>query len=268
MTCGTLVLLRDSCSAIYLLEEVRKQTLCAESNCSNSVCESLADYVLCALTPQSIISLSEAQMNDFGEAEEGGEAVLVDRAQLYTHTCPNGSTLQMQVLYIGNSPILGVKCFVALPLSSGRVLHDLCGAWARYAHFEQARQCAAGFRLAMLQTIGGGWASLKQAERAMECALKLHTTATSINDTATQRKCRAFVGWAHLWSGDVKRAVDIFKREKEVARIERDDVHERRCTSALHHAAYMANKLRGEAKQGWSSPLPVSWVDIFTDASA
>ncbi|RNF19847.1 uncharacterized protein Tco025E_03986 [Trypanosoma conorhini] len=154
-------------------------------------------------------------------------------------------------------------CYVALP-PPGRFFIDFCLAWGRHAHYGQARQYAACCRMAMLQTVGGGWASLRRADKALACAVMLYATAARIHDAATQRKCRVFVGWAHLWNGDVRRALDIFEQQRREAEVEGDAVQERRCISAIHHARHNPSVVvAGGARGRGGFHLSECWAELF-----
>ncbi|KAF8285751.1 hypothetical protein TcYC6_0031710 [Trypanosoma cruzi] len=84
------------------------------------------------------------------------------------------------------------------------------------------------------------------------------------HDTATLRKCRLFVGWAHLWNGDVRQAVEIFEQQLVEARVEGDAVQERRCISAIHHARHNPSVVVACGARGQGSFfLSECWAELF-----
>nr|CCC91995.1 conserved hypothetical protein [Trypanosoma congolense IL3000] len=225
MTCGVILLLRDSCSALSTLQEV--QRLISGGDDAARLYSWLADYVLYSLTPQVTFTLADDTASQLAASAESGRCRIVK----YNGLC---NVPMLRLLYVG-ATFTSVPCFVAIPSSTGRVFMDLCWTWARHAHYEQARQCVSRFKLALFQTIGGGWASLRRADKALGYARLLYATAASINDVATERKSRLFVGWSYLWSGRVQQAIQIFERELREAKQKGDTAQERRCVAALHH---------------------------------
>ncbi|RNF09662.1 hypothetical protein TraAM80_02017 [Trypanosoma rangeli] len=229
MMCAEVVLLHDSCSAVQVFLEVRRNEK------SRAVRKSIAGYVLRALTAEATFSIR------YGT--RGLPSLLLFR--------------------VGKATGIDGACYVALP-SRGRFFIDYCLAWGRHAHYGQARQYAARCRMAMLQTVGGGWASLRRADKALMCAIMLYETAARIHDAATLRKCRVFVGWAHLWNGDVRRAVDIFEQQRREAQVEGDAVQERRCISAIHYACHGPSVVvAGGARGHGGFHLSECWTELF-----
>ncbi|RHW71141.1 hypothetical protein DPX39_080021900 [Trypanosoma brucei equiperdum] len=231
MACGAIVLLQDSCSAIAVLEEVRKHVR-MRGNEAEAICSNINDYVYHSLAAQATFVLDETEVPRMLARAGVGEL------QAYTINCSGGKA-ELCLFCVGTSSTV-LPCFVALPSSRGRVFLDMCLTWAFRAHYEQARQCASRFKLALLQTIGGGWASLRRVDKALRCALLLRETAAELNDAVTERKSRVFVGWALLWSGDVRQAVTIFEQECKEARCAGDTAQERRCVAALHYVRHNA----------------------------
>ncbi|KAF8305085.1 hypothetical protein TcBrA4_0000150 [Trypanosoma cruzi] len=118
--------------------------------------------------------------------------------------------------------------------------------------------------MAILQTVGGGWASLRRADKALRYAIMLYETAALIHDTATLRKCRLFVGWAHLWNGDLRQAVEIFEQQLVEAQVEGDAVQERRCISAIHHARHNPSVVVACGARGQGSFFLLEcWAELF-----
>ncbi|KAF5217354.1 hypothetical protein ECC02_009782 [Trypanosoma cruzi] len=229
MACAEVVLLRDSCSAVGMFFEVQRYKK------NKAFRSSLADYVLRALTAEATFPILHGT-SDFPS---------------------------LSLFYVGEATCSGAPCYVALP-TSGRFFIDYCLTWGRHAHQGQARRYAACCKMAILQTVGGGWASLRRADKALRCAIMLYETAALIHDTATLRKCRLFVGWAHLWNGDVRQAVEIFEQQLVEARVEGDAVQERRCISAIHHARHNPSVVVASGARGQGSFfLSECWAELF-----
>ncbi|KAH9593510.1 Protein of unknown function DUF4807 [Trypanosoma melophagium] len=226
---SVLLLLRDSCSAlaVCVLVQKHRRRRHTRNRIADCVCRTLATLPL----------------------------------PLPTSTSPASST---RLVYIGVatgifSGAAGVRCYTLLP-TPGRLFVDYCLSWARHAQSEQARQYVASNRMAVLQTMGGGWASLRRADKALRCALQLYYTSLQLHDASTQRKCRVFVGWAHLWNGDVQRAVAIFEQQRREACEVGDTVQELRCIAALHHSRHNPTVVKSHG--GFS--LSTCWTEIFT----
>ena len=89
--------------------------------------------------------------------------------------------------------------------------------------------------MAYAQTLGGGWASVRNVKEALRWAVILLHLAELLYDDATIRKCRVFIGYGHLWNGNLVAAKRIFRREQKLALSVHDDVQYNRCYAALDH---------------------------------
>ncbi|KAK7198357.1 hypothetical protein NESM_000794800 [Novymonas esmeraldas] len=136
---------------------------------------------------------------------------------------------------VGRDPRDGVRVCVLLP-TYAEYFFDHTLHWARVAYSEMARQYVGRGVIAQLQTVGGGWASLHRADRSLMCALQLHAVALAVFDEESVRKCRLFIGWAHLWNSNRATALRLFRAELAAARRWGDDVHEQRCLHAIVNA--------------------------------
>lgn len=124
---------------------------------------------------------------------------------------------------------------IALP-APGRVFADATLFWAHVAQAEFTRQYAGRCLIAKFATLGGGWACLRRADKTLPYALAMLRVAHAVFDTETERRCRLFIGWAHLWRGETQRALAIFYAEMQQARELNDVAHIRRCQHAIIHA--------------------------------
>ncbi|ORC83722.1 uncharacterized protein TM35_000591140 [Trypanosoma theileri] len=251
---SVLLLLQDSCSALAVCVLVHKHQRSRQTR------NRIADCVCRTLSTHATLPLSTAVTTTTTTATISSSSSSSSTSAISSSNDIKNST---RLVYIGVatgvfSATTVARCYTLLP-SPGRLFVDYCLSWARHAQSEQTRQYIASQRMAVLQTMGGGWASLRRADKALRCALLLYYTALQLHDASTQRKCRVFVGWAHLWNGDVRRAVEIFKQQQEEAREVGDTVQELRCSAALHHAEYNPTVVRSHG--GFS--LASCWTDIF-----
>ena len=109
--------------------------------------------------------------------------------------------------------------------------------WGRIARKELERHYRLKLQMALAQTMGGGWASVKNVCMASKWALRLFEVAEQLGDASSLRKCRIYVGWAHLWQGDTSTSTKIFLRESDESLSTNDTVNYGRCTAGLSYAA-------------------------------
>lgn len=155
----------------------------------------------------------------------------------------------------------GHEVWLAIP-TMARLAHDWSMPWSRYAQAELARQYISCCRIAHLQTVGGAYASLRQADRALECAIQLYETALSIHEEDILRKCRVFIGWAHLWNGSLTMSLQLFELALEDARQRGDIVQQRRCEHAI------INAKTNPTLQPTPGERPFTLTDCWTSAFA
>jgi hypothetical protein len=143
--------------------------------------------------------------------------------------------------------------------------------------------------MAYVITLGGGWASVRNVQKSVYYAVSLYDLAQEIDDRETMRKCRVFIGWAHLWAGRNGYAKGIFRREHRVAVIVEDERQESRCEAALYHLeanpefqrnrnARLASDAEADAEAGAdgssngndAAPLDTdtAWAHLFSDDEA
>jgi hypothetical protein len=135
--------------------------------------------------------------------------------------------------------------------------------------------------MAYVITLGGGWASVRNVQKSVYYAVSLYDLAQEIDDRETMRKCRVFIGWAHLWAGRNGYAKGIFRREHRVAVIVEDERQESRCEAALYHLeanpefqrnrnARLASDADGSSNGNDAAPLDTdtAWAHLFSDDEA
>jgi hypothetical protein len=148
----------------------------------------------------------------------------------------------------------------SLPLAH----YSLVFQWARVARAEMARQYCLRNRMAVVMTLGGGWASLKRAPQALLCALELYSLAEDLGDESTMRKCKIFVGWAHLWAGNVSTSHDIFLSLLSESHRGEDSINLNRCHAALLHLEHLGKtKSRAREAAGVTTDVLSGWERIF-----
>ena len=151
--------------------------------------------------------------------------------------------------YVGVSTQTRHDVYLMLP-TYACLFFDYTMASALLANGEMSRQYAGRCTIAKLQTIGGGWASLHRADRSLLCALQLYTVAEAVFDEEVVRKCRLFVGWAHLWNSNPAKALEVFQAELKDALSRGDIEHERRCRHAICNATRNPRLAPGGAYTG------------------
>lgn len=138
-----------------------------------------------------------------------------------------------------------------------------CRRWARRCHYALARRYVVRQHMAMASTLGGGWASVRRPVEALRAAVTLFKLAHADGDEACKRKCRVFVGYAHMWVGNDAAAAAIFARELARA-VGLDDVEQgRRCVAALRQRPLFRGQMGGvTADAGDASVDPSTALDV------
>lgn len=108
---------------------------------------------------------------------------------------------------------------------------------SRVLQSELSRQFSLRCRVAELLTIGGGWACLQRETKALECTEKLLQCAVALSDENLVLKCKLFMGWALLWSGDLTKGVELFTALHEHATKTKNKAYQQQCLHALINAA-------------------------------
>ncbi|GET88660.1 hypothetical protein, conserved [Leishmania tarentolae] len=160
--------------------------------------------------------------------------------------------------YIGTDAADNARVYLFLP-NNADYFFDYTMYWARVAYSEMARQYVGRCLIANLQTVGGGWASLHRADKSLACALQLHAVAQAVFDEDVVRKCRLFIGWAHLWNSDPAKALEVFYAELAAARRYGDTVHERRCLHAIQNAEHNPRLVPGGTYTGHYTLVDLWW---------
>lgn len=194
--------LRDACTTLHLIR------LAPQHDIVDYVEETAADLVASSSTMPLVTSSSSSLSSS------------------------TATSLPPSCVFIGVSSREHCDIYLVLP-TYAHLFFDFTMHWAFVANGEMARQYAGRCTVAMLQTVGGGWASLHRADRALLCALQLYRVAEAVFDEEVVRKCRLFIGWAHLWNSHPTKALNIFQRELNDAIARGDLVHERRCLHAI-----------------------------------
>lgn len=171
------------------------------------------------------------------------------------------SVLSKQAVAVGRSKAEHLPVYLLLP-SYSSYFYDFTIFWGQSAFTEMARQYVGRCRIAQLQTLGGGWASLHRADKALECAILLYDCAAAVFDGDVVRKCRLFIGWAHLWNNSPQMAIQLFRMELAEARKRGDEVHERRCLHAIANATHNPRLAVGGAHTGHYD-LTDCWSRVF-----
>jgi len=151
---------------------------------------------------------------------------------------------------VGGRRVVPGKCVVTvLALNPREFLHSVTAS-ARYAQQICVRRTRLMVRMAYYQTLGGGWASVMNVPKALECAFRLYQIAWELEDAPTLRRCRLFVGYAHLWNGNFALARKIFLTELERATQQGDDGDVKRAQAALAQLANPELQDRGDVNLG------------------
>lgn len=182
--------------------------------------------------------------------ESGPDLVAASGAVALTHSPDDVTASSAQLpdswVYVGVTTRGRHRVYVVLPTYAA-LFFDMAIEWAFFAHAEMSRQYAGRCIIAKLQTVGGGWASLHRADKALLCALQLHCVAEAVFEEEVVRKCRLFIGWAHLWNSNPAKALTMFRSELADARRRDDIVHERRCLHAISNAEHNPHLAPGGA---------------------
>eukprot|EP00164_Ancoracysta_twista_P009262 GFYU01013650.1.p2 GENE.GFYU01013650.1~~GFYU01013650.1.p2 ORF type:complete len:124 (-),score=11.01 GFYU01013650.1:9-380(-) len=117
-------------------------------------------------------------------------------------------------------------------------------------------------RMAIAQTMGGGWASVRNVAESLRWALLLQGCAEELNDEAAVRKCRVFIGWAHLWNGNRTASHEVFQSELRTAEEIGDEINANRCVAAEAHM--LGNPLYQEDRGSVDLPdVAIQWSESF-----
>lgn len=104
---------------------------------------------------------------------------------------------------------------------------------AKHIEFFAQHYRAVSNSMALASSIGGGWASVRNARMSIQYAVKLGRLAALINDDASVRKCRLFVGYGLRWLGLPAAARCVYERELRAAVRAGDPLQVHRCELAL-----------------------------------
>ncbi|CAM68123.1 conserved hypothetical protein [Leishmania infantum JPCM5] len=231
--------LRDSCAALQLILLAYKHRRCS----AHSMTVAMFVEACASDLVQGVHVLESAPLSSSPSHDSSGDAI---------------ATLEAPWFDIGSEAGDDVRVYLLLPTYAD-YFFDYTMYWARVAYSEMARQCAGHGLIAKLQTVGGGWASLHRADKSLACALQLHAVAQAVFDEDVVRKCRLFIGWAHLWNSDPAKALEVFYAELAAARRHGDPVHERRCLHAIQNAEHNPRLAPGGAHTGHYQLVNLWW---------
>ncbi|CBZ27153.1 conserved hypothetical protein [Leishmania mexicana MHOM/GT/2001/U1103] len=230
--------LRDACAALQLILLAYKYRRCGAKSMT------VAMFVqACASDLVKEVRVLEDALSSSPRRVSSGDAI---------------ATLEAPWFYIGSEAGDDVRVYLLLPTYAD-YFFDYTMHWARVAYSEMARQYVGHALIAKLQTVGGGWASLHRADKSLACALQLQAVAQAVFDEDVVRKCRLFIGWAHLWNSDPAKALEVFYAELAAARRHGDTVHERRCLHAIQNAEHNPCLAPGGAHTGRYQLVSLWW---------
>lgn len=126
------------------------------------------------------------------------------------------------------------------------LIHATNWGWSKFVYRSAVRDYIVLQHMAMAQTLGGGWASVRNAREALRAAVALYCLAHAIGDEACMRKCRVFIGYAHMWRGNRAKSTEIFLREMTAAAAADDHVQHRRCVAALRQRSLFNETTDGD----------------------
>lgn len=164
---------------------------------------------------------------------------------------------------VGLSHICHRRVCLAIP-SLGDAQLQLILPWGRHCNKAQNTQYMWRVRMAIAQTMGGGWASVRNVAESLRWALLLQHCAEELGDEASMRKCRVFIGWAHLWNGNREASHEVFLIEKRTAQEVGDEINANRCAAAEAHME--GNPLFQEDKGRVDLPdVAAYWAESFEE---